>query len=80
MICQNEQNKKVSRIWVNASSRLVALISSITDLLVLLAVYDGIHSSLLAPLLKSRIHNHTALLGKLMHLLFCILPVFPYLV
>ena len=68
----------------NASNGLVTLISSITDLLVRLAVH-GIRSSLLqhhnpklsiivlSAFLISRIHIHKALLGTLMHLLFCIL-------
>ena len=84
MICPKYDN---CCFFINVSNGLVALISSITDLLVRLVVH-GIHSSLLQQtstttqscqfffsllFLSSRIHNHTALLGKLLHLLFCIL-------
>ena len=69
-------------LFINAFSGIVSLIYSITVLFVLLTVH-GIRSSLLQhhnsklqfffPLLflglSSRIHNHTALLEKLMHFL-----------
>ena len=67
--------------FINVSNGLVALISSITDLLVRLAVHGirTVFSSTTTEscqfffsmlFLSSRIHNHSAPLGKLMHLLF----------
>ena len=68
---------------INASNGLVTLISSITDLLVRLQsmVFVAVFSSTTTEscqfffsllFLSSRIHNRTARLGKLMHLLFYI--------
>ena len=70
---------------VNSSGGFVDLFSSMTDLLVLLAVLSirrsllQHHNSKLSIVLFSvlfvlfKIHNHTALLEKLMYLLFGIL-------